>query len=451
MHFGLDPYVSYILYFGAILAFFLTIFWRPLIGILFLLPLIPLQTMRYRLNDLPLGQSVVGIMLLAVVLGLLWRGQPVFPETPWSKPLYIYIAFTFVSLCLGSIYLGRSLPFLGDSARLGDWQGYMTMPAILLLVAAIQPSRREMKVMILVMCVATFAVDRDFWDIVSSRDFSSFSWDLRDEGAMGYAGVNGLGAFEAQITILLLALAAFERKRLLQFFYIALSAFSAICLMYSLSRGGYVALLAGWLFLGLVKERKLLVLLALFVSMWTSVVPPAVQQRVMMTYDPTTGQLDHSAETRVNLWEEAMHVFDSNPVIGAGFDTYAYTQHLNNYKDTHNIYVKVLVETGVLGLLIFIWLLAKTFLTGFRLFRSAKDPFAASLGLGLACWVVCSFVANCFGDRWTYLQVNGYMWVLAGLVSRAVMLDQIPAATAIQQNLSDSELASDEPQPVGVV
>lgn len=449
MHLGLDPYLSFILYVGGILAFFLTVFWRPLIGILFLLPLIPLQTLRYRLNDLPLGQSIVGIMLLAVVLGLLWRGQPVFPETPWTKLLYIYIGFTFVSLCLGSIYLGRSLPFLGDTARLGDWQGYMTMPAILLLVAALQPSRREMKIMILVMCLATLAVDRDFWDIVSSRDFSSFSWDLRDEGAMGYAGVNGLGAFEAQITIMLLALAAFERKRLLQLAYLALAVFSAICLMYSLSRGGYVALLVGWLFLGLVKERKLLVLLALFVSMWTSVVPPAVQQRVMMTYDPTTGQLDHSAETRVNLWEEAMQVFDSNPLIGLGFDTYAYTKHLNNYKDTHNIYVKVLVETGVLGLFIFLWLLAKTFLTGFRLFRSAKDPFVASLGLCLACWVVCSFVANCFGDRWTYLQVNGYMWVLAGLVSRALILEQNPVTGEMEQNVTRT--APEEPQPVGII
>ena len=24
--------------------------------------------------------------------------------------------------------------------------------------------------------------------------------------------------------------------------------------------------------------------------------------------------------------------------------------------------------------------------------------------------------ANFFGDRWTFLQVNGYMWVLAGLL-----------------------------------
>ena len=452
MHFGLETDLPYILYIGGIVAFFLTVFWRPIIGIFFLLPLIPLQTVRYGLNGLPLGQSVLGIMLLAVVLGLLWRGQAVLLETPWTKLLCFYVIFTFVSLCLGSFYLGRSLPLPGDS-RFSDWQSYVTMPAILLLVAAVEPTSRQMKAMVLVMCLTTFALDRSFWDTVSGRDFSNFSYDLRDEGAMGYAGVNGLGAFEAQVVIFLLALTAFERKRMLQLAYVGLAIFSAICLMFSFSRGGYLALLFGCLFLGLVKQRKLLVLLALLVCTGTSLVPPAVQQRVLMTYDTTSGELDHSASKRVDLWQEAMQVFDTNPVVGVGYDTYAYTEHMYNYKDTHNVFVKVLVETGVLGLVIFLWLLAKTFVTGYRLFRRARDPFLASLGLGLAGWVVCSFVANCFGDRWTYLQVNGYMWVLGGLVSRAFVLEQNAGTLAIADHnaVPDPRAEPEVPQPAAAI
>ena len=43
--------------------------------------------------------------------------------------------------------------------------------------------------------------------------------------------------------------------------------------MYSLSRGGYVAMLAGWLFLGLAKKRWMLVALIAFVFTWTALVP----------------------------------------------------------------------------------------------------------------------------------------------------------------------------------
>lgn len=150
-----------------------------------------------------------------------------------------------------------------------------------------------------------------------------------------------------------------------------------------------------------------------------------------------------------------MQAFEANPLFGTGFDTFAYGEHLNSYKDTHNFFVKVLSETGLVGIAIFLWFLWKTYSTGYRLARKAQDPFLASLGLGLACWVVCAAVANFFGDRWHFLQVNGYMWVIAGLVARAWMIED----SADQSNGEASETGGEdervplplEPQPAGVV
>jgi putative inorganic carbon (HCO3(-)) transporter len=423
MHFGLEPYVGYTLYICFVAVVLLTVFWRPITGIFFLLPIIPLQTIRYRVNDFPLGASLLGVVLLAVGLGLMRRGQPVWPKTQWTNLLGTYVAFTFVSLCLGSLYLGQSSLFPSPE-RFGMWREYMIMPTLLLLTVAASPTRRQMKAMILVMCLATLALDHNFWNFVSEKDFSAFSDDLRDASSMGYAGSNGLAAFGAQATALLLALAAFERKVLLSIGYRALAVFTIICVMYSFSRGGYLAVLVGCVFIGVVRQRSLLILLLVFAWAGTSLVPKVVQQRVSMTYDEQSGSLDHSANTRLTLWEDAMQVFHTNPVIGTGFDTYAYLHRVGDYQDTHNFFLKVLFETGIVGMVIFLWLLAKAFGTGFALFRHAKDPFLASLGLGLAAWVVCSIVANCFGDRWTYVQVNGYMWVLGGLVSRGLALEE---------------------------
>jgi putative inorganic carbon (HCO3(-)) transporter len=160
-------------------------------------------------------------------------------------------------------------------------------------------------------------------------------------------------------------------------------------------------------------------------------VPPAVQQRVLMSYDTQTRSVDNSAATRLVLWQDAVEVFRTSPLLGTGFNTYAYMHREKRadggegyYEDTHNFYLKVLVETGVAGLLIFLWLLAKMFGIGYSLFRQSKDPFLASLGLGLAAWLICAATANFFGDRWTYFQVNGYMWVLGGLVARACLIVQ---------------------------
>jgi putative inorganic carbon (hco3(-)) transporter len=445
MHFGLESYVPYVEYAVFIGCVLLSIFWRPIVGIFYLLPLIPLQTLRYRLNDLPLGGSVMGVMLVAVALGLLRRGQPIFPKSPWTKWVCIYFLFSFVSLVLGSFYLGRPLPLPGDE-RFGVWQDFILLPVMLLLVAAVKPTRKEIVAIVIVMCLATLALDHNFWDAVSGRDFSTYSDDIREASSMGYAGSNGLAAFEAQVVGLLLALAAFEKRFLWRIGYYGLASFSAICLMYSLSRGGYIALLAGCLFLGLFKQRKLLIFLALFAFTWTSLVPGAVQQRVQMSYDQQTEALDNSAETRLTLWEGALDVFRTSPIIGTGFDTYAYMELTKRtdgvqgyYEDTHNIFVKVLVETGILGLLIFLWFLLKTFRVGFHLFRRAKDPFFASLGLGLCAWMVCAVAANCFGDRWTYPQVSGFMWVLCGLVSQALLIENTEPAV--------DPVAAVDPQP----
>lgn len=269
---------------------------------------------------------------------------------------------------------------------------------------------------------------------------------------MGYAGSNGVAAFEAQFSCFLLALAGFERKRLLKLGYIALAVFSAVCLMYSLSRGGYVAFLVGWLFLGLIKQRKLLVLLVVFFLTWTTLVPNAVHERVTMSYNEQTGTIDHSAETRLTLWEDALQVFDSNAALGTGFNTYAYMHRVGVYEDTHNFFLKVLVETGILGLVLFLWLVIKLFWAGFRLSRRAKDPFFASLGLGLATWIACAVVANFFGDRWTYLQVGGYMWVIAGLVARAMVLEQsAEPAVVTAGDAEEGALAMPEPQVASAV
>jgi O-antigen ligase len=424
-NFGLEGYVGYGLYAAAVLAFLLSVFRRPVIGLYFLVPLLPLQTIRYRLNSLPLGESVVYIILIGVFLGLLRKGSPIVTGSAWAKLLCVYVIFTLVSLWTGAFYLGFPPPLPGDQ-RFKDWLAYMTMPAIFFAAAAAVESVREMKIIVLLMCLATLQLDRSFYNSVRGRDFSSYSEDLRQTmsagGSMGYAGVNGLAAFEAQAATFLLAMAAFEKRVAVKLAYSGLAFYSALCLMYSLSRGGYVAFVAGWLFIGLMKQRTLLVAMGLFILTWTAVVPNAVVERVEMTKS-RDGQLDHSAELRVAIWEDAVGIIRDNAWFGTGFNTYPYMGRVGSYQDTHNYYLEVLVETGAAGMLLFLCLLFGSAWKGWRLSRRAADPLIRGLGLGLSGWVVASAAANAFGDRWTYLQIQGFFWVIAGLVTRGLAME----------------------------
>lgn len=167
----------------------------------------------------------------------------------------------------------------------------------------------------------------------------------------------------------------------------------------------------------------------------------------MTTADAQSGQqFDSSAQDRLILWENALDLFKKNPVTGSGFDTYGFMGRVGGYRDTHNYYIKILAETGIIGIFFYIALLLKLFSSGLTLLRSSEDAFWQSLGLGFTALVASAAILNFFGDRWTYQQVDGYLWVLLGCVMRGI------AATSEAKQEAAAEIGarsvSDEPVAV---
>jgi O-antigen ligase len=136
----------------------------------------------------------------------------------------------------------------------------------------------------------------------------------------------------------------------------------------------------------------------------------------------SNGQLEASAQSRVDLWENAEESIISSPIVGTGFATFQLGEHVDNLKDTHNWYVKVLVETGIIGLIIAFFLLQQMLAVAYRLFKRATDPLYKGLGLGLFLAICTCIVTNLFGDRWTYLEITAPLWVLVAAAIRATLL-----------------------------
>lgn len=423
MHLGiLHGNSALIMYIGAIVALALSIAWKPQIGLYYLVPLLPMQTARDWLHTYPLGEKLVDILLLGILIGLFLHRteRQIFISSRLNKVLIVIFVFTYLSLWQGAFYLGSPLPVAIDDPRFSNWKNYVEMFFLFFIAAASIRTRKQMAIVIGLMCLSVLAVNRNYMSTVGSRNFSHFSYELRDAGPLGYAGENGMGAFQAEFAIFLIGIALFVRKLVVKLGLLAVALTSIYCLELTLSRGSYAGFLVGLLVLGLVKERKILILLVAIFATWQSFVPNAVTERVMMTYQG--GQMDTSAEERVDLWQDAMKAFSEDPAFGSGFNTYAFMGRVGPYTDTHNYYVKLLMETGVTGFLLFLWLLAAACRMSSLLFREAKDPFLSALGCGLLVMLTCVAVVNFFGDRWTYLQVSGFLWVLLGLAARGLRI-----------------------------
>lgn len=436
MHFGLTGIAPTALYFGAVAAFFGSIFWRPALGIYFLVPLFPLQTIRLRAQDMPLGNKLIDLLLLGVLLGALFRPQFKF-KTPLNVLLGIYTVYLYISLWSGSLYLHTNYPISIDDPRFSTWKNYVVMPLLFVLVTAVIRDVRQIRILLLCICISAFLADRSFYSNVGTRNLSHFSYDVRDGATFGYTGANGAAAFETEFGLFLLAIYAYEKNRYLKLLLLGMIAFSVYCLMYAFSRGAYVAFVVGVFYIALVNQRKLLILLVALAFTWQIVVPTAVQERIFMTYNNESGEdlnqeLDASAADRVSLWQDAMDLIPTNPLLGTGFNTYAYMHRVSVYKDTHNYYLKVLVETGMIGLTLFLLVLFQMFRYPFKLFRTATDPFLKSVGLGLSAAVLGSVVLNLFGDRWSYIEYMGFMWTMLGCAVRGLELEREKKAQELQ-------------------
>jgi putative inorganic carbon (HCO3(-)) transporter len=423
---------SLLVYLMAACVIPLSIIWRPIVGLYMLIPLMPLQTMRYHLQALPFGDKLVDALLLSVLLGLFLHrnGAAVLPTTPLNRYLLWFCIFLYVMLWVGSFMRQLPLPILPSNDRFAVWKNTVEMPLFFIVVTAAVKDKKQMMTLLALMMITVLRANLGFYHTVSSRDFTHFSNNLRYSGVFGYAGQNGLAAFMAELLIFLLALASGVRNFWYKALVYASILLAAYCVLLSFSRGAYVGTVAGLIFLGVMKERKYLIVVAVLLATWQTVVPNAVRERILMTYDGNG--VESSANERLQLWEDAFTIIPEHPILGTGFDTYRYLGRSADYLDTHNYYVKVTVETGFVGLGLFLYLLWIMTREGIRLFHSSNDPFFGGIGLAFAALMVCSAFVNVFGDRWMYQQVTAYMWTFLGLVCRARIIEQNHRITAVE-------------------
>jgi O-antigen ligase len=447
-HFGLEGHAALALYFLGIAAFLASVFWRPSIGLYLLVFTLPMQRGRYSLHELPLGDQFLDILVLGVLLGMLVRGQRLEYRSPLGHLLLALAAFYYLSLWQGAFYLDSALPLSPSDPRFSDWKNYVELFLLFMIAASVVRDKRQAQLLVLTMALSTLVVNRSFYDMVGGRDFSRYSDSARYAGQLGYAGPNGFAAFEVMAAAFFIGIAAYQKKLYLKLATLGLVATCVYCILFSFSRAAYMGLLATLVTVGFMKERKLLILAAAAVIGWQTLLPPAVQQRISMTSQSSfDGQeLDSSSQARVNLWEDALSLFQESPLLGSGFDTYAFLRRVGEFGDTHNYYVKVLVETGLIGLLLYLWMLKEMWFLGYSLARSAEDPFWKAVGLGFVALVTSAILLNFFGDRWTYQQVGAFLWISLGLVASGLRQTR---EAALAEEQGENEDFSDEFQTTG--
>lgn len=417
---GIGHYIPLVAYLGFWIACIVSLLGRPHLAFYYMLPFLPYRSLRDHFMDYPLGPNMLTILVIAVIVGALLHGK----QLPKAKLYTIWFAFGFylyLSMWFGTAMGNAPAPLWLSDANFVTWKDYMLMPLIFVGAGLVIEDRKAVRTVILITAISLIFIDRSSLLDSLSHTWANFDENKRDSGPLSITGSNGLAAFLAQFGMFFWGFATFLRRKKLKLASYGLAFITLFATMYTFSRGSYLAALASIFVLGLLKDRKLLILVGVFLLTWQTIVPNAVRERVNMTRD-SSGQLEASAQERVELWENAKVTIANNPIFGTGFATFQYGQHVDRLKDTHNWYIKVMLETGIIGAILALLMLQQLFSISYHLFRAAEDPLYKGLGLGLFVALVSCVVANFFGDRWTYIEINGLLWALAGTAVRATYL-----------------------------
>jgi len=431
---GLGHFIPPIVYIGFWIAILVSLFAKPLYGFYYMIPFIPYRSLRDHLNDFPLGENLLTILVIAVIVGAILHGK----RLPKSKLYALWLLFgvyLYLSLWIGTAMGNAPAPLWLSDINFVTWKDYMLIPLIFAAAGLVIEDRRAIRMVILLTALTLLLIDRSSLLESLSRTWTNFDEDKRSGGPLAY-GANQTAAFLVQFAMFFWGLGQFIKRKSIKLSTYFMVGLTILAAMYTFSRAGYLALLVGVLVLGLLKDRKLLLVLGVFLLVWQSVVPTAVRERVSMTQN-SNGQLEASAQERIDLWSNAERSILHSPIIGNGFATFQLGEHVDNLQDTHNWYVKVLVETGLIGMAIALFLIQQLLVLGYRLFKRSSDPLYQGLGLGLLLATCACIVSNFFGDRWTYLEITGLLWVLAGAAIRATQL--MAAETVIEEDDSTTD------------
>lgn len=242
--------------------------------------------------------------------------------------------------------------------------------------------------------------------------------DLRNRAYAVFENPNLLAQYLILLGTLSIGAMFGAARRGRQFIYGATAAVAVCCLVLTYSRGGYVAFAAALLVFAVFKNRLLLPVIAVGGLLVYSFLPRAIMSRL----STITSMQDSSSLYRLDTWQSTISLIKSHweTGVGLGRNAFARVYHTYMIKSTvvphsHNLYLQVISEFGILGLAVFAWLLLALFKLGIKLCRAGKryiaDLNAAVMG------AFAGFLVHSIVDYFLwYYKIAIFFWLLVAIL-----------------------------------
>jgi O-Antigen ligase len=198
-------------------------------------------------------------------------------------------------------------------------------------------------------------------------------------------------------------------------------------LAFTESRSSYLAFVAAiGLFILFARQKRLLIIACLIgLILMPVVMPQNVIQRVMYTFDQAheSGQIkvggyriDTSTSERLHSWERVLeHDFPRHPLLGVGVTG-------GEFMDAQ--YPRVLSETGLIGLALFLWFLRRVWVLLRQSYDRLQDPVIKGAALGTLCGYGGLLFHAIGTNTFIIVRIMEPFMILLGLLMAAMLVEK---------------------------
>lgn len=204
---------------------------------------------------------------------------------------------------------------------------------------------------------------------------------------------------------------------------------TVLCIIFTWSRGAWLALIASTLLYLVIRSRKTLSAIIVFLLTLPAIsfiVPLGIRLRFASIGDIT----DSSTYYRVYTWRGSLNAIRENLFSGYGYGSRAFAEIYPQYayagmegaEHSHSLFLQILFGVGIFGLLIFavfIFLFAQK---NFEHIKNGSKDNIQKMSSAAFCSVIAALVMGLFDNIWYNYRILFLFWIVAGISCAYVRL-----------------------------
>ena len=269
-----------------------------------------------------------------------------------------------------------------------------------------------------------------------SRLLNYRGYEVASEYGLVRIGTSAVGVYLAMFLTLSLVQIINARRKPERFLWGGFAGLFAVGLFLSYGRAGWISFIVALVVIGLLRYKKLLVVLPVILILLVLLVPAISQRFSDISVDALTDRNSSTLGARIEVWKGALEIAKNSLIFGVGYGVgrYRVGELLGQYSwMIHNDYLSVLLETGVLGLILFLVWQGHWLISIFNVFRKSKVEYDKILSLGILAIFVASLVSRITDNS---LQDSYRLYFLSALVAVALTLPRVRANEEAKAALS---------------